>query len=178
MRFQARLADGAEGAVSGGVTRNLKYRLEAGDAHSLTYALKVVPAATILVERVEYHYPKYTGLIDQSVDGVGDIRAIEGTKVTIYARANGPIREANVDFDSDGRPDLQMATEDAKAHVQFELGLREDRQTPQHASYVLRFANAEGRANHDPVKYSINVTPDRQPEAEIRAPQEKSAMRG
>ena len=174
LRFQARLADEAERGLGGGVTRNLKYHLEAGDARSLTYSLTVVPAATILVERVDYHYPKYTGLLDQSVDGVGDIRAIEGTRVTIHARANGAIREANVDFDADGRPDLQMATEESKAHAEFQLGLRDDRQTPQHASYVLRFANAEGRANHDPVKYSINVDPDRQPEAEIRVPQEKS----
>ena len=52
-----------------GVTRNLRYRIEAGDAQSLDYAIKVVPAATILVERVEYHYPEYTGLLISSVEG-------------------------------------------------------------------------------------------------------------
>ena len=36
---------------------------------------------------------------------------------------------ADVDFDADGRPDLQMVTEDAKAHVEFELGLRDEKQT-------------------------------------------------
>ncbi len=174
LQFIARLADDAERGTNAGVTRNLRYRIEAGDARSLEYALTVVPAATIVIERVDYHYPAYTGYLDRSAEGIGDIRAIEGTKITIHARANGVIREANVDFDADGRPDLQMSTQDAKAHASFELGLREDRQTPLHASYVLRFANAEGRSNHDPVKYSINVDPDRQPEVELRTPEEKS----
>ena len=67
-----------------------------------------------------------------------------------------------------------MSAAEAKAHASFELGLREDRQTPLHASYVLLFSNDEGRSNHDPVKHSINVEPDLQPEAEIRLPQEKA----
>ena len=62
------------------MTRSLTYRLEAGDARSLDYAITVVPAASILVERVEYDYPEYTGYVDRSVEGVGDIRAIEGTR--------------------------------------------------------------------------------------------------
>ena len=148
-------------SATAGVSRNLTYWLEAGDARSLDYAVTVVPAASILVERVEYDYPAYTGYVDRSVDGIGDIRAIEGTRVTIHARANGPIREANVDFDADGRRDLQMTAAESKAHASFELALREDRQTPRHASYVLRFTNDEGRANRDPVKHSINVEPDR-----------------
>ena len=55
----------------------------------------------------------------------------------------------------------------------FNLNLREDRQTPRHASYVLRFTNDEGRQNRNPVKHAINVDRDLQPEAEIRLPQEK-----
>ncbi len=173
LRFDCRLADEAQGSANAGVSRNLTYWLEAGDARSLDYAITVVPAASILVERVDYDYPAYTGYVDRSVDGIGDVRAIEGTRVTIHARANGAIREANVDFDADGRRDLQMTTAESKAHASFELALREDRQTPRHASYVLRFTNDEGRTNHDPVKHSINVEPDLQPEAEIRLPQEK-----
>ena len=61
------------------MTRNLIYWLEAGDARSLDYAITVVPAASILVERVDYDYPAYTGYADRSVEGIGDIRAIEGT---------------------------------------------------------------------------------------------------
>lgn len=174
VKFSGRLADGADGPESIGLTRSSTYWLEAGDARSLDYAVTVVPAASILVERVEYDYPTYTGYVDRTVDGVGDIHAIEGTKITVHARANGPIREANVDFDADGRRDLTMSASEQKAHAQFELALRDDRITPKHASYVLRFTNEEGRANHDPVKHSIIVERDYEPEAGIRSPQEES----
>ncbi len=173
LRFSCRLSDENGGSSITGVTRNLKYRLEAGDARSLDYPITVVPAPTILVDRVDYDYPAYTGYVDHSVNGIGDIRAIEGTRITIHARTNGIIRDAQVDFDADGRPDLQMTTAERKAHASFDLGLRKDRQTPLHASYVLRFTNDEGRANHDPVKHSIDVEPDLQPEVAIRLPQEK-----
>ena len=43
----------------------------------------------ISVERIDYDYPEYTGFVDRSVERLGDIRAIEGTRVTIHARANG-----------------------------------------------------------------------------------------
>jgi hypothetical protein len=123
------------------LAQNVRYRIEAGDARSLDYHVIVVPAPSILVERIEYDYPEYTGYVDRSVDGSGDIRAIEGTYVTIHARANGPVQQADIDFDADGRRDLKMSGEDAEAHARFELKLREDRQTPQHVSYVLRFTN-------------------------------------
>ncbi len=108
LRYACRVADGNDGSDSIGLTRNLTYRFEAGDARSLDYAITVVAAPSILVERVDYHYPPYTGYVDRTVDGLGDIRAIEGTRITIHARANGAIRDADVDFDADGRPDLRM----------------------------------------------------------------------
>ncbi len=174
LRFVGRLPDEAPGAEQMGVTGNLTYRLEAGDARSLDYTLTVVDAPLIVVDRVDYHYPPYTGFVDRSVDGLGDIRAIEGTQVTIHARANGPIRQADVDFDADGRPDVRMNSTGEEAKATFQLGLREDRQTPQHASYVLRFTNDDGRANRDPVKHSINVERDYDPEVSVVVPKEKS----
>ena len=174
LRYACRVADEADGSEPVGLTRSLKYRLEAGDARSLDYSIKVVSAPSILVERVDYHYPPYTGYVDRTVDGLGDIRAIEGTRMTIHARANGAIRVADVDFDADGRPDLRMTTKETGADASFELSLREDRQTPRHASYVLRFTNDEGRANRDPVKHSIAVDRDHDPEAAVLLPKEKS----
>jgi hypothetical protein len=174
LRFEGRLPDDARANDKIGLTQSFKYRIEAGDARSLDYAVTVVPAPSILVERVEYDYPTYTGFVDRQVEGLGDIRAIEGTRVTIHARANGPIKEAQVDFDADGRRDLTMTAIRANASASFVLELREDRQTARHASYVLRFTNAQDRSNREPVKHPIVVDPDLQPEATILVPQEKS----
>jgi hypothetical protein len=174
LRYACRVADEADGAQSFGLTRNLKYRLEAGDARSLDYAIKVVSAPSILVERVDYHYPPYTRYVDRTVDHLGDIHAIEGTRMTIHARANGVIRVADVDFDADGRPDLRMTLNGNEASAAFELGLRDREGTPLHASYVLRFTNEDGRANRDPVKHSITVDRDYDPEAAVLMPKEKA----
>jgi hypothetical protein len=175
LRFVGRLPDAGPSAGRVGLAQNVRYRIEAGDASSLDYRVIVVPAPSILVERIDYDYPDYTGYLDRQVEGSGEIRAIEGTRVTLHARANGPIQEAGVDFDADGRRDVKMAAsgDDAHAQASFVLELREDRQTPQHASYMLRFTNVEGRANRDPVKYPIAVEPDLSPEAAILRPQEK-----
>lgn len=173
LRFTTRLPEAGASVGEVGAAQNFTYRIEAGDARSLDYSVTVVPAPAILVERVQYEYPAYTGYSNQQTEGLGDIRAIEGTRVTITARANGPIREAHVDFDADGRRDLRMTTSDTTATASFVLALREDRRTPKHASYVLRLINRDGRTNRDPVKHSITVEPDLSPETSILLPQEK-----
>ena len=173
LRFTAQLPASAEPGRPTGIAQNLRYQIEAGDARSHVYSVNVVAAPTIIVERVDYDYPKYTGIADRTVEGLGDIRAIEGTRVTIHARANGPIEEAAIDFDADGHRDVRMTAKDDSAEASFVLGLRDDHQTPKYSGYALRFKGTDGRSNHDPVKYPIDVLPDHPPEASILAPKEK-----
>ncbi len=174
LKFECRLPDAPDSAGAAGVAQNLTYRIEAGDARSLDYTVTVVTAPSILVERVDYDYPAYTGFVDRSIEKLGDIRAIEGTRVTVHARANGSIKEAMVDFDADGRRDLTMTANDTRARAEFVLALRDDGPTPLHSSYVLRFTNGDGRTNRDPVKHPIDVLPDYAPEVAMLAPAEKT----
>jgi hypothetical protein len=173
-RFQCRLPSEDEPGESVGVTQNLRYRIEAGDARSREYKITVVAAPTILVRSIDYKYPDYTGYANRHVDDLGDIRAIEGTRVTIHARANGPIDEAYIDFDADGRRDVRMTVDGSNAQASFTLALRRDRRTPQHTSYALRYTNTEGRSNREPVRHPIDVLPDRAPEIELVEPAEKT----
>lgn len=159
--------------ISLGVQRNLTYRIEAGDARSRRFTVTVIEAPTISVTRVDYDYPEYTGFFDRTLDGLGDIRAIEGTKMTLHARANGPIEEAYVDFEADGRRDLTMQHKDEQARGEFTLALRADRRTPEHTGYVLQMVAPDGRRNRDPVRHTIDVQPDYGPEIELLAPREK-----
>jgi hypothetical protein len=66
-----------------------------------------------------------------------------------------------------------MTFEVTDANGSFVLALRDDRQTPKYASYVVRFTNTDGRANRDPVKYPIEVLRDYDPEVSLVAPREK-----
>ncbi len=172
LRFTGQIPP-AEDAARGGIAQNLRYRIEAGDARSLEYAVTVVATPTITIERIDYDYPEYTGFTDRSVERLGDIRAIEGTRVVIHARANQPIEEAAVDFEADGRRDVRFKSSGSDAQAEFLLELRDDRQTPKFTSYVLRFTGTDGRPNRDPVKFPIDVLPDHGPEVAILAPAEK-----
>lgn len=172
-RFECRLPDNSQPGGNVGIAQDVRYWIEAGDARSPPYVITVVTAPTIIVQRVDYDYPAYTGYVDRHVDGLGDVRAIEGTRVTIHALANGPIDEAFVDFEADGRRDVSMEVDGTRARATFPLALRDDRTTPQHTSYVVRFTNSDGRRNRDPVQHTIDVLPDYRPEVELLAPQEE-----
>jgi hypothetical protein len=172
LRFTGQIPP-AEKGVFTGVAQDFRYWIEAGDARSREYAVSVVAAPTISIERIDYDYPDYTLFADHSVDRLGDVRAIEGTKVTIHARTNQPIREAAVDFEADGRRDIVLNSTGNEAQTTFMLALRDDHQTPKFSSYVLRFTSDDGRSNRDPVKYPIDVLPDLPPETAILAPAEK-----
>jgi hypothetical protein len=171
-RFEARLPRGADGAPEAGVMQHMVYWIEAGDARSRKFKLTVFDRPTIIVQQVKYDYPAYTGFPSKEVASTGDVAGLEGTRVTLAALANQPIKSAYVDFDADGRNDLQMNVDGDRATATFELGLRDDRRTPLHGSYVLRFTSRDGRTNSDPPKYRIDVTPDYAPEVRITKPEE------
>ena len=94
-KYQAIIASDGEG-----IRRALSYRIEAGDAVAGPFDVRVVPAPSIVVDRIEYDYPAYTELPSETVEGNGDISALEGTRVTIFATANQVIASAYVEFDA------------------------------------------------------------------------------
>jgi hypothetical protein len=101
-------------ADAGGLQQTIEYYIKAGDATTDRYRIEAVTAPAILVDRVEYQYPAYVGLPPRVVERQGDIKAIEGTKITLYARANVPLETAYIDFNSDGGRDLPLVVENAK----------------------------------------------------------------
>ncbi len=164
---------GRLGAGKGaGIQQDLSYWIEAGDARSPRYKVKVFARPTLVVNRLRYDYPAYTGYPSREVEHTGDISAVEGTKVTLFALANKPIKTAHVDFEADGRRDLLMNSKDQAATVTFPLTLRDDRRTPRYQSYVLRYETADGNQNRQPPKYQIDVQPDYSPEIQLLLPAE------
>jgi hypothetical protein len=167
-RLTATLPRGADTAVE----QDLEYWIEAGDARTPKFKLSVFTRPTIVVQKIHYSFPAYTGLPSKETNHLGDIRGVEGTKVTVGAVANQPIKSAYVDFDADGSSHLPMQIDGDRAMVTFPLELRDDRRTPAHPRYALRFTAVDGRKNADPPAYSIEVTPDYAPEVSITQPEE------
>ncbi|MCA9235731.1 MAG: hypothetical protein KDA44_09675 [Planctomycetales bacterium] len=160
---------GARGA-SLGLQEPLEYWIEAGDGRTRRYHIDLFSKPTIVVQQVRYEPPAYTGLPTTEAVNTGDIGGLEGTQVTISALANRPIRAAHIDFDADGTRDIEMKLDGDRATGTFKLALRDDRRTPRHKSYVLRFTGEDDRSNEDPARYHIEVTADYPPTVEITAP--------
>jgi collagen type III alpha len=170
LRFQGRLPDRFSAGDSGGIQQDLEYWIEAGDAKSEKYRVTVFARPTLVVEKIRYQFPRYTGLPPREAEGTGDVSALEGTQVSVYALANHDIATASIDFNADGRHDLPMSADKMKATAQFTLELQDDRRTPKYDSYVLQYKTTNGRSSSLPPKYNIDVTPDYAPEVKIVAP--------
>jgi hypothetical protein len=158
-----------------GIQQTVQYRIVAGDARTRDYTIHVIAAPTMVVDSVEYVYPDYTGLSPQSVAHAGDIKALEGTRVTIHSVANQPIKDGGIDFECDGREELPLVIDGTGdlargGAVSWMLSLAEDRATPTYTSYQLHFRNADGDQNLRPIRHTIETIPDVAPEIEFLSP--------
>ena len=171
VRFRGQLPGKRQFGSATGVQQKLSYWIEAGDARSPRYQIDVFAHPTLVIQRLRYDYPAYTGYESREVETTGDLRALEGTRVTLEALANQPIRSAHVDFQADGRHDVKMSSEEQLVTATFPLELRPDRRTPRFNSYVLKYTTTDGHTNPDPPKYRIEVIPDYAPEIQLLAPE-------
>lgn len=161
-------------ASASGLHQDVTYRIVAGDAETSAYRLTVVEAPTIIVDRLDYQFPAYTKKSPETVTQQGDIRCLEGTQVTVYAVANQPIKSAWIEFDpstKNAAPEvLPLVVEGKQARGTITLQLKPDRQTPWHASYLLRFYNEEGQKSLEPILHKLSVIRDLAPEVQILQP--------
>jgi len=163
-----------------GLQQDIYYRLEAGDAVSATFKLSVLPTPTIVIKEITYTYPRYTGLKRRTVKDKADIRAVEGTRVSIVGRANGPILSANLKlFTSEASRPLPRAMgvdndDNQLAANELLLKLLADHRTAEFQGYELEFTNSEKQRSSSPIRHRITVTPDFAPEIELLEPQRPS----
>ena len=159
-----------------GIQQNTEYQIVAGDAKSSLFHLTKIDRPTLTLERIELLYPEYTGFQPQTLTNGGDIRAIEGTRITVLSQANQRIASAGIDWNVDGQWDVELQVSgDAKqkASGAFTLELEADRRTPKQQSYVLRFKNERDELNYEPVRYRIDILPDYAPEVSLLSPEKE-----
>ncbi len=171
-RFAATVPEG-----EAGVQQDLQYRIVAGDAVSNTYRITAVAMPTIVVDSVDYRYPAYTGMEPISIKRRGDLKALEGTQVTLHAAANQPIASASIDFNCDNHLDRGLKVDGQHATISFPLALNNSRMAPAFDSYQLVFTNEQNVQNPQPVRHTVEVVPDLAPEVAFLAPaQEEIAV--
>ncbi|MFM7245325.1 MAG: hypothetical protein ACKO40_14295, partial [Planctomycetaceae bacterium] len=187
--WQVPLVPGAEGRFSAclpddsrGLDQSIDLVIAAGDARTDPIRVAVIDTPALLVREVTYHFPAYTSQPDETVEWQGDLRALEGTDVTLVAESNHPLDAAWIDLGGDGRSDVPLKggqRDLARVRGRFTLRLDADRAGPEHSSYRLMFQPkaatlAQGREPLiDRMEYRIEVLPDLAPEVMITEPAEK-----
>lgn len=150
-----------------GFQESLTYRIEAGESRSQSWNLTVRPAIYLQAEKLEYRYPEYTGLAPETVENGGDINALEGTTVTLYAGSNIEMARAEILFDAKSERTVSMAiatSDPTKASTAFTL--RFDDENPEKqifSTYLLKCRDKESNSNPAPVLYSVKVIRDLAP---------------
>ncbi|MGC3966571.1 MAG: hypothetical protein QM775_04135 [Pirellulales bacterium] len=167
MHFKATIPASGEG-----LKQDVFYYVQAGDTRSPQYRVRVLATPVIGTSSVRYEYPAYTGLPPRTVEGQGDLKALEGTTVVLTADANQPIASAFVAFDQARNKDIELTADKSRRRATggFPLLLTKDRTKPWHTSYVLRFTNIDGQENPKPVEHRIEVVADQAPELKVVEP--------
>ena len=167
-----------------GLDRSIRVRIEAGDARTEPFDVRVVDAPSLLVKEVRYIFPGYTDQPDQIVQWQGDLRAIEGTEVRVEVKSNQALDAAWVDFlNTDRLDDLRLVVDRTNPKVAtgvLRLRLAADRILAEHPTYRLRFRpQSESGTTSAPLidellTHRIEVFPDLAPEVAIELPESES----
>lgn len=184
LRYAAQLPPEPEG-----LQQDLVYWITAGDATTAAYRLTVQPAPTIWVQEVRYEDPAYTRRPPRVVPRQGDLQGLEGTRVTIRAQTNLPIRSATIELQpaeadatgqspgglpaAKGGPSAKMVEMQADGQAAtgaFFLELDATRTQSRYATYFLRFVTTAGDRSQRPVLHRLEVIRDLPPEIEILTP--------
>ncbi|MGB6045901.1 MAG: hypothetical protein WBF93_22290, partial [Pirellulales bacterium] len=156
-----------------GLSQDVTYRIEAGDCTSATYSVQVVVAPTIHVKKIEYKYPKYTRLEARTAEGIGDIKAIEGTQVVIHAEASHDIGSAYVHLEGVRNQTVPMKVSGRAARCKLILRRKSigSESLPIWANYRLEMTTPEDQNNENPIVHRIEITLDLPPLVEIIKPE-------
>jgi hypothetical protein len=165
-----------------GLDTSVDLQIGAGDGRSERVRVVVVDAPSLLVRELRYDYPEYMGRESETLAWQGDIRAVEGTRVTVTAEANRPLDVAAIDLGCDGRRNVSLALDKPTAmhgKASFTLELNADRTEPKVSAYrfIYRPKVTSGHQTESdvisPLEHRIEVTPDLAPEVTIEVPEEK-----
>ncbi len=170
-RFKGRLV----GENARGLLQDLTYVVRAGDAVSPQFHITVEQPPSATPDKVRFEFPAYMKLESTEQLG-GQIDAWEGTKVTLSALANMPLKSAVVEFLDDALAtksngdEVPMTVSNDGRHLEakWTLALRSDATYSKH--YRIQCTSKTGDKAHEPIVYGITIRPDLPPEVALLEP--------
>jgi hypothetical protein len=142
------------------------YKVTAGDAETPEYRVSVTATPQLTDFQATYHFPKYAAVPKQTRTERA-LRAVRGSDVVLWALTNRTLREAHLDFDSDGKEGRRTITGQVvpgdPQSFQVRMALTES------GRYRLGFTSVEGDVFSEPL-HPVAVLEDAAPEVELTRP--------
>jgi hypothetical protein len=143
------------------VKRNFEYYAQSQDVESEKFLVRVVDKPRIVDLRLTYNYPAYTQLKKQVIEeNDGNINALIGTKVEVFAKANQELSSAFMVFSDTSKKEMKVAKEKAVGEILVKKDM----------TYHIEVYDQSKNKNPDPIEYKITTKPDQYPEIEILEP--------
>jgi hypothetical protein len=171
-RTMERVGTGEEyRAAIADVRSPLRYSVSTDEVSSRTYNVRVLEYPFITALRLEYAFPRYSGLLPRTVDeNNGDITALTGTTVHLTVTSSKPLETAELVAEPGGRTPLERL---GPATFAADMRVVGD------GRYSIEMADVDGLANPDPPQYSIVAIRDERPLVRIVEPgEDREAPRG
>lgn len=143
------------------VQKSFRYQAYSDRAVSPLYRLEVVDPPEVGQLKLVLTPPNYSGL-PREVQGLGHIEALKGTWVALEAKATKRLKEGKMIFNQGSSLPLEISGDRLKGgFLVFDPG-----------GYSIQVKDELGFENPSPVAYSIQLVPDRHPEAQVLNPVE------
>lgn len=153
---------GKQGFVSG-----TDYWFQQGESRSAVYRVDVKELASLEIASVNYVYPAYTGLPDESVELVGDLKAVEGTEAQIVIRSTLPLEQAWIVFNNDSKNSISMRVfGDDRTQARTSIVMKRPTDTgtsSSRRSFSFRAIDQEGNESRRSGMFRMEVLPDQPP---------------
>ncbi len=144
------------------IQNGFQYRVVGGDARTGDHRVTVRSRPLVIGFEARYESPAYTR-IPVEVGREPKIEGYRGTKVTLTARTNRPLKRGTLKLD--GKPDPIAATVDGEA-MRFELTLNDS------DNYRLGFTSASDETSELTPPYPVKVLTDQPPTLSVGKPAE------
>ena len=158
--FETQFPPGRQGSQRG-FNSSVDYWIAQGESRSRQYRIDVQPAASIEIVSLQYDFPDYTGLPTEIVEHSSDVKALEGTAISIAVRSTLPLETINLVFDDNPASNVAMRiTNSEKTEAQGTFTLRNP--FP-HRTFAFQATDANGNASRRSGIHRIEVIPDQPP---------------
>lgn len=144
------LDDPVFGGILQDIRSDMRYHLEYEGKRTREYTISVYQSPELLHADAKIVYPSYTKLPDKIVEDTRQIAVVEGSKITLRFTLNKPVATARLSPRSGIA--LALTVDDSDPNV-----LTTSVTASQSERYELHVADAQGRPNKMPPRFTIDV---------------------